>query len=218
MLLEDGQKMMFISCIVLFSGEVLHLCNQHIPQLQMYCLKCLNRIPSDRVLWYRADALLPTNSHLLVVAAFESPVPDSRDLGFWVLALMPVNQPDYVGQIIQYELFIHTPPSWPSCPLSGIAVHFGLSPNILLAKLWLLNKYICCVDGWKDRWPGVDESYKFWSSVCTFRNQGHQFKLSESPSISNHLWLCFLLKSQAEFFQSCLELAHVKPVNVVVKP
>lgn len=22
---------------------------------------------------------------------------------------MPVNQPDYVGQIIQYELFIHTP-------------------------------------------------------------------------------------------------------------
>lgn len=122
---------------------------------------------------------------------------------------------DYVGQIIQYELFIHTPTKLLLTPY--LVLLFTLdSPKYITCKLWLLNKYICCVDGWKDRWPGgwVTNS---GAQFARLETKGHQFKLSESPSISNHLWLCFLLKSQAEFFQSCLELAHVKPVNVVVK-
>ena len=53
---------------------------------------------------------MSTISHLLVKAcALEKPCARQQKTWFRVLALMPVNQPDYVGQIIQYELFIHIP-------------------------------------------------------------------------------------------------------------
>ena len=72
------------------------------------------------------------------------------------------NQADFLGQIIQLELFIHVPEKSLTTPLLLL---FTLDKYITLHRV--TAAFAEGMGGWTARWVN-----KFWSSVCTSLNQG----------------------------------------------
>lgn len=134
---------------------------------------------------------LPTVIYSQKHVLWESPVPDSRRPGFesWLWCLS-TNQIMLARSFNTSFLSIHQRSYF--LPLISYCCSLWTLPKYITCKLWLLNKYICCVDGWKDRWPGgwVTNS---GAQFARLETKGHQFKLSESPSISNHLWSSMIM-------------------------